>query len=205
MGGIGTMGVLMGMAALNKTTTFMNMERQRKQQDYEASVARANASALRNQRDAARAQGRIEQENLDRRKEQLHRSYNELQGRNIATLGAGNVDLTSGSAAAALEGNAARYADDVGENAYAKSLARWQTDTQADALNYQADRYDAQGSYLKKTSGNLLTSWLGSDLAAAGTLLGVGGAGAWGGAGKSSPGGDFLGTARRVQKKIPGV
>lgn len=161
-------------AAITHATTFMEMERQRKQQRYEASVADANAASLRNQRDAVRQEGRIAQENLDKRKEALHRRYNQVQSGDIAALGAGNVDMTSGSAADALRGNADRYAEDVGDNAYAKSLARWETQNHADALNYQADRYNAQASYLKKTSGNLLTSWLGADLAAAGNFFGSG-------------------------------
>lgn len=143
-------------------------------------TSEAQASALRSQADAARQQaaltaekGRIEAENFDRQKIALRREYEDTEGRNRSLLAAGNVDMSSGSALAASLGNIERFASDVGENAYQKALKEWETAQEVKNLAYQADMYDARGSYLKKSAGNLGASLLTAGLSGLSSGLGM--------------------------------
>lgn len=120
----------------------------------------AQAEATRKQAQRAAMQGKSEAERIDAQKSQLRRQFNEAQGRNRASLGAGNVDMASGSAMDVAEGNINRLGEEMAENAYNVALKRWETTEQTNALKHQADVYDAQGSYLKRTAGNLGTSLL---------------------------------------------
>ena len=156
MGSIG----LLGMAGLSAVSGFAGAEASRAQQTAQARSMAAQAEATRKQAQRVAMQGRSEAERIDAQKSQLRRQYNEAQARNRASLGAGNVDMASGSALDVAEGNISRLGQELADNAYNVALKRWETREQANALNHQAAIYDAQGSYLQRSAGNLGTSLL---------------------------------------------
>lgn len=118
---------------------------------------RVQAQNLEQQAAAQAAASQIEAEGIDRRKAQIRRDYEQMQGRNAASLGAGNVDLSSGSAMDVAQGNANLFAQDVGANAYEAALAKWRGLNQAKALQSQADQ-------LTKQSNNYLPTLLDAGL-----------------------------------------
>lgn len=150
----------LGMAALSGISTFAGEQQNSARQRAQASALHAQADIARQQGELAEQKGRIEAQTIDRRKSDIRRRFNEQQGHNRSLLAAGNVDMTSGSALDVSTGNINRFAEDMGENAWQKALSQWETAQQAKSARYQADVYDAQGSYLKRTAGNLGTSLL---------------------------------------------
>lgn len=172
MGGIDLAVGALAMGALTAATTLVQSEQGRKQQKAQADTAKAQADIQRKQAELAGQQGRIEAENLDQQKSLLRREFNAGQARNRSLLGAGNVDMASGSALDVSMGNINRFAADVGENAYQKALKEWETDYTVKNLLYEADMYDAQSSYLKKSAGNFGTSLLTAGIS--GVMAGLG-------------------------------
>ena len=152
MGAMSAMAIGIATAAMTALSSFSQSQQQSQQQKEQASALQAKASATRKQ--TAR-KGRVEAENYDRQKSALRREFQETQGRNRSLLAAGNVDMGGGSALDVSLGNIERFAADVGENAYQKALKQWETAQEVKNINYQAATLDAQGSYLKKTAGNL--------------------------------------------------
>ena len=161
-----------------------------KQARYQQDVAEANAAAARNQAKITAEKGRIEGENLDRERSALRRQYADLQSGNIASLGALGVDMSSGSAADTLEGNALRFSQDVALNRYQKALSEWETRENVKAQEANAANYDAAASYYGSTVKGLgnslltagitgLTSGIGAYSMAGG--FGGGGANPWAG------------------------
>ena len=162
-------------SAISTVTTTMQAEKARNQQLAQASAMEAQGDLLRKQAQLQAQKGEVEARAIDRQKRVIRRQFEGLQGRNRANLGAGNVDMSSGSAALVSEGNIQRFAEDMAENAYAAALKRWETDTAVKNTQYQAEQYDAQSSYLKDTAGNLLSSLLLGQLAGASAFFGGGG------------------------------
>ncbi|MBO4335845.1 MAG: hypothetical protein J5846_08460, partial [Desulfovibrio sp.] len=104
--------------------------------------------------------GDIEARQIEKQKRQLRRDFEQAQGHNRSLLAAGNVDMGSGSALDVELGNIDRFASEMQGNAYDVALKKWETGEQVKMANYQADAYDAQGSYLKSSAGSLGTSLL---------------------------------------------
>ena len=171
MGAAMTMGLVAG--GLSAASSLAGAEQQRRRQKAQASALASQADMTRRQADLAERQGRVEAEGVDRRKSALRREFEAMQGRNRSLLAAGNVDMTSGSALDVSLGNIDRFAEDVGENAYQRALKEWETSENVKALNYQADAYDAQGSYLRRSAGNLGTSLLTATLSGVASGLGA--------------------------------
>lgn len=149
-----TMGGLSALSSLSQT------EAQNQQAKYQQAQMRANAAAARNQAKITAEQGRIEAENLDRERDALRRQYADLQSGNMVSLGALGVDMSSGSAAATLEGNANRFAADVGANRYQKSVSEWATRQNVRAQEVQAQNFENAASWYGKTVKNLGQSLL---------------------------------------------
>ena len=166
------MWAMIGSAALQGLSTVMASEQQRMQQLSQADALHSQADAQRQQAELLQQKGDVEARQLERQKRQLRREFEQAQGHNRSLLAAGNVDMSSGSAQDVSLGNIDRFASQLQENAYDVALKNWETAEQAKMANYQADVYDAQGSYLKDTSGNLLTSLLKGGLSAGTSLLG---------------------------------
>lgn len=163
-------GLTGGLTAIN---SFAASRLQAAQQKAQGQALQAQANVTRQQAAITAEKGRIEAENFDRQKSALRREYEDIQGRNRSLLAAGNVDMGSGSALDTGMGNIERFASDVGENAYQKALKEWETAQAVKNLAYQADMYDAQGSYLKKSAGNVGTSLLTAGLSGLSTGLGM--------------------------------
>ena len=154
------MWAMVATAALSAISTVMGSERQRAQQEAQAGAMEAQANVTRQQAELQQQKGDIEARNIERQKRQLRREFEAAQGHNRSLLAAGNVDMTSGSALDVSLGNIDRFAAEMGQNAYDVALKRWETAEQVKATKYQADVYDAQGSYLSSTAGSLGTSLL---------------------------------------------
>ena len=163
-------------SAIATVTGFMGAEQQRTHQLAQASQLDAQAKATYQRANQAREVSEIEARKIERQKNALRRQYDAIRGRNAVNLAAGYVDATSGSAMDVAETNAWRFADDMAETSYAAALKRWEGVENQKALQFQAQQYDAQSSYLEKTSGNLLTSLLSASFEGARGFFGTGGA-----------------------------
>lgn len=171
MGSAAALALTVG--GLSAVGSLASSQTQAAQQRAQASALEAQASASRQQAEIQRQKGEIEAQNYDRQKSQLRRQFEDTQGQNRSLLAAGNVDMASGSARDVSLGNIERFAVDVGENAYQKALSLWGSEQQAKTLDFQANVYDAQSSYLNKTAGNLGTSLLTAGLSGLTSGLGV--------------------------------
>ena len=78
----------------------------------------------------------------------------------MANLGALGVDMSSGSAAASLEGNANRFAADYGANRYQKAVGEWETRENVKAQRANAQNYENAASWYGSTVKNLGQSLL---------------------------------------------
>ena len=171
---MGQYAPIMG-AAFSAMSSFAQSRVQASQARAQAATMEAQGELLRKQASLVQQRGEIEARAIDRRKLELRRAFQDLQGRNRANLGAGFVDMSSGSPFEVSEGNIQRFADDRGENAYAVALKRWETQQQVNAMNYQADMYDAQSSYLSRSGNNLFGSLLQAGMAGFGSYAMLGG------------------------------
>ena len=171
MGSAAALALTVG--GLTAAGSLANAQTQAAQQRAQADALQAQSSAARQQAAIQRQKGEIEAQNYDRQRSQLRRQFEETQGRNRSLLAAGNVDMSSGSAQDVSLGNIERFAADVGENAYQKALKEWETAQEVKNLSYQAAALDAQGSYLKKSAGNLGTSLLTAGLSGLTSGLGT--------------------------------
>lgn len=140
-------------------------EAQRRQLEYQAAVNRNNAVMAQQQAQQERQKGQIVQENIDRERAQIRRDFERQQGKNVSLLAGGNVDLTSGSALGALEGNVDIFAADIEWNRQQHALAGWEANEKARQLEFQADGYGSQGSFMDSTASSLGPSLLTAGMA----------------------------------------
>ena len=185
---MGAMTLALTMGGLSALSSIASTNAQNRQAKYNQQMMQAQAQAARNQAKITEERGRIEAENLDRERNALTREYADLQAGNVASFGALGVDMSSGSAADVLMGNASRYAGDVGLNRYQKDISEWETRENVKADLTNAANYDAAASWygnsVKGLGSTLLTAGL------SGLTSGIGAyatAGGFGGAGSSSP------------------
>ena len=157
-----------GLSALSSLGSGMAQSNRQRQQAKAMEVQAANTRA---QAEMERQRGQIEAETIAKQKSRLTKEYQQGQARNRVNLAAGNIDMTSGSALKLQEGNADAYAADVGENEYQRLLRINETNNNFRTAQWQADQYDANASYLKRTAGNLGTNLLTAALA--GTASGL--------------------------------
>jgi len=162
-----TMGGLSALSSLSQSAAHNRQARA--QQDR----LKAEAAATRNRAALTAEQGRIEAENADRERSALRRQYADMQAGNTAALGAAGVDMSSGSAAAALQGTAHRFAADLGANRYQKAVSDWETRQNLKAQQAEARNLDnaasAYGASVRNLGQSLFTaglSGLGSGLSA---------------------------------------
>ena len=134
-------------------------------------LARYQAEGLRSQGDQVNAQADVVQSNrivqdienrqmlqrMGRQQSALTASYKDVQGANAAQAAAGNVDISSGSAARVAEGNTFRYAQEVASMRRAYDLQRWQGEStlammgaQARGLRGVAGSYDTMAAAQEK-------------------------------------------------------
>jgi hypothetical protein len=130
--------------------TFQQLEAKRRQQEYESDVMRANALAKEQQAEIIRRKGELDRRAIDREKMAAKAKYRRQAGMNISMLN--NVDISSGSPLAMLEGNLNRFADDMGELEYKKDLTKWEAERAYDVKLW--DVLSSQSSFLKQTAGS---------------------------------------------------
>lgn len=174
------------LGVLSAIQTFSAAETSRANANYQASVYSANAAGERQEADLIRRQTEIENRARLREQRLLERGYNEAAGENRSLLSAANVDLTSGSPLALLEGNANRFAADYGEMNYDRELASWVGNRRAQLTDWHADVLDSQASYMRKSAGGVFGSLLTAGLSGAMTGFGSYMMGGMGGAGKAA-------------------
>lgn len=147
----GGLGMLGSVAASETANTRQRMQ---------ASQLEAQSAVARRQAELTRQQGEQDAYETGRKRSQIRRQFQELQSANNVRLGAGNVDMTSGSAEAVSLGNINRFANDMGENSLERATRLWQAQENARMQDWQADALNANSSYLRRTAGNLGTSLL---------------------------------------------
>lgn len=177
MGSALTIGLVSG--GLSALTSLGSGLAQSNQQRNQARAMEAQAAQTRAQANMEAQRGAIEAENIARQKRKLTREYNDIQARNRVNAGAGFVDMTSGSMLMQQLGNADRYAADVAENEYDRVLKINEANNAVKALNWQADQYDANSSYMKRSADNMAGTALGAIangfVSGLGTYIGAGG------------------------------
>lgn len=169
------MGLVMG--GVSAAGSLMSGLAGSAQQSAQASANRQQAEAMRMAAKSQAEAGRTQAESIAERKSQLRRDYEQLQGRNAASLGQGNVDLSSGSAMDVALGNAENFSQDVGANAYEVALKKWETRNQVMQTNAQANQLDSMASWQERVSRNLTPSLLGAGLAGVTGFMGAYGRG----------------------------
>lgn len=165
--GATTLGLIMGGATAASTLMSGISEHNRSQ--AMAAAQQANAQSLRNQAKAQLEQGELAVRAKDRERAELTRRYRDMQARNAVSLGAGNVDASSGSALSVADGNAAAFASDIGDNAYSRMNQAVSNRNAYNAAMAQASSMDAQASAAKNRS--LFPTLLGAALSGGSSFL----------------------------------
>lgn len=154
------MAIGLGLGGLTAATSLAQAEKSRNDQLARASQAKAQAAMIRAQAASDKRAGELEAYEIDKQKTRIRREYQEIMSRNRAQLGAGNVDMSSGSALDVASGNIDNFASDMGDNAYRRALKLWETEARDQTARYQADVQDASATYLQRTAGSIGTSIL---------------------------------------------
>lgn len=184
-------------AALSAFGSFSSSMSQGAQQRQQAAVLEAQAKTSRQNAEKERVRGEAEAAAQSREKSRIRRDFERGQAANRVSLGAGNVDMGSGSALDVALGSIDNFAADMGENEYAAALKLWEGEENARLMRNQAAIQESNASYLKETAAgmgsSLLTAGIGglggfaSGYGMAGgsfnSLLGLGGSGASGASG----------------------
>lgn len=157
---MGATALALTFGGLTALSSLSQSNQANRQAQYQQSQMEANAAAARNQAKITTEKGRMEAENLDRERSALRREYADLQAGNVAGFGALGVDMSSGSAAALLQGNANRFSADVGANRYQKSVSQWETKENVKAQLANAQNYENAASWYGSTVKNLGQSLL---------------------------------------------
>lgn len=163
--------LLIGIAAgaLTAFSTFSSSMRQGAAQRQQAAQLQANAAIQRRNAQIELERSRQEAYGQDRQKSRLRREFMQRQAHNRVALASGNVDMASGSALDVALGNIDAFAADMGDNAFAVAMKKWEGREKFKNLHAQANAMDANASYLNKTADTI-----GSSLLTAG-LTGLGG------------------------------
>lgn len=133
IGGMQALSSIMGDAQGNR-----QLELQRRQAEQQAQ--------------AAKIRGQIDQQNIDRERHKLSAGYREMQGKNLVSTAAGNIDASTGSAMRVADGNANMYSADLVTNQEQRDVRGWQTENEVNQANWQADYFQSA----KKSFGETL-------------------------------------------------
>jgi len=179
------------MAVMAAGQAYMQSEQQRAQLQYQSNLEESRAVAMRQQADLEAQKGAVEQRRQDMERDRISRDYQTQAAKHRSLLASGNVDMTSGSAADFLLGNAALFGEDMAANRLNWNLAGWQAKENARQAGYQSALLGSQSSWLSQSAGGIENSLLAGGLAggktvAAGYLMG--------GFGKAAPSGGGVNT-----------
>lgn len=131
---------------MDGVSSYFSSKAAKAQAKAKARVGAANASMLRSQKVTQDIANRQAMEALAQQRSAVTDAYRAQQGANIAGAGAANVDISSGSAAQVLEGNADRYARDMAFSRYTEAIQMWQGESALSMLEAQAKGYDITSS-----------------------------------------------------------
>lgn len=131
---------------MDGVASYFSSKAAQAQAKSKARVASANASILRSQKVTQDIANRQALDALAQQRNAVTAAYRDQQGANIAGAGAANVDISSGSAAQILEGNAQRYSQDMARSRYAEALQMWQGESALSMLEAQAKGYEISSS-----------------------------------------------------------
>ena len=159
--------------ALSALSTFSQSMQAGAAQRQQAAQLEANARVARNNATLELERGRIESWEQDRQKSRLRREFNDKQGHNRIFLGAGNVDMASGSALDVQLGNIDAFAADMADNKYAVAMRKWEARQQANNYTAQANALEANSSYLDRSAANIGTSLFSAALSGGGAFAGA--------------------------------
>lgn len=158
MGSAMSIGLALG--GLNAASTLLNAGAQSGQLAAQAEAQKAQARNYELQARETAERGALEARQIDARKSQLRRQYQDAQSRNRTLLATGNVDMTSGSAMDTARGNAETFSADMGDNAYERIMKIYETDQSVNRLNVAAQNSRKQASALRSQSDNWLPTLL---------------------------------------------
>lgn len=147
-------------AGLTALQGFNSSQAQISQAQNQARVMEANARVARQNAALEAEQANFEARQQDKKKSALRREYESVQAQNRVNLGAGNVEMFSGSALDVAEGNINNFASDMGDNAYAVAMKRWEAAERERQGKQSAHIMEENASWLKQSSGNIFTSLL---------------------------------------------
>lgn len=165
MGSAMTIGAVMG--GLNAAGSLINSAQQSAQFQSQANAAKAQARVYEQQARQREETGRVEAQRQDEQKSKIRKAFEDLQSRNRSLLGAGNVDMTSGSALQVAQGNIENFSQDMGDNAYATAMKEWSARQDAERLKTSAANARAQADSLTKQSYNAFPSLLNAAISGA--------------------------------------
>lgn len=147
MAGAGASFLTAGITGImDGVSSYFSSKAAKAQAKAKARVSAANASMLRSQKVTQDIANRQALDALAQQRSAVTDAYRAQQGANIAGAGAANVDISSGSAAQILEGNANRYAQDMARSRYAEAIQQWQGESALSMLEAQAKGYDITSS-----------------------------------------------------------
>ena len=146
--------------ALSAFQAFSNSQMQIAQAQNQARVLQANAQVTRQNAALQAEQSRQQALQQDREKSRLRREFARQEAANRIALGAGNVDMSTGSAQDVALGNIQNFAADMGDNAYATAMKKWEAAEQERIGRQSAHIMEENASWLKQSAGNPVTSLL---------------------------------------------
>lgn len=152
-------------AAMSAFQGYSSSQEAASQQQAQAAVLEANAKVREQNASLEAERVNLEAWQQDRQKSALRRQLRDVRGQNRVSLGAGNVDPWSGSAQDVELGNIDRFAADMGDNAYAVALKKWEASERERLGRQEAGIMRRNASWLMASSGNPATSLLTASMA----------------------------------------
>ena len=122
------------------------------QAEGQAKIAGLSAEMMRSNKILQDIENRQQLDAIGRQQAAYTAAYREMQGSNNAQAAAGNVDISSGSAAAVYEGNAQNYAVDSAAIRRAYDLQQWSGESALASMEAQAKGFDYQQAAYNKTA-----------------------------------------------------
>lgn len=122
------------------------------QAEGQAKIAGLSAEMMRSNKILQDIENRQQLDAIGRQQAAYTAAYREMQGSNTAQAAAGNVDVSSGSAAAVYEGNAQNYAMDSAAIRRAYDLQQWSGESTLASMEAQAKGFEYQKAAYDKTA-----------------------------------------------------
>lgn len=128
--------------AMAGTEAWGNAKRQKINAMAQSRMSAISAGQVRNNMKLQELDNQNAMDNLARQRAAVTESYRQNQAEGIASTAAGNVDISSGSAAQIQEGNALAYANDAAAGMQADRNLQWQGESTLSLMDAQARGLD---------------------------------------------------------------